>query len=243
MEQLNLLTGETKREESIRFLREHEPPEGYFLGFSGGKDSQVTYHLALEAGVKFQAYYSKTGIDAPEVVHFIRDHYPDVIHCRPKESFFRLIPKKGYPSMWARWCCDKIKKENTKHIPLKKRLMGIRAEESSRRAKRPRIDIFNKKQTIYKPIFTWLEWEIWEYIESNGIPYCSLYDEGFNRLGCVVCPFVNGKKLQINKERWPKIYAAFEKAMRKLWDKGKSNGESWHESTFEEFLSNWYKGK
>ena len=192
--------------------------------------------------MKFQGYYSATGIDAPEVVKFIKKDYPDVIFCRPKESFFALIPKKGYPTKWTRWCCDKLKKEPTKNIPLKHRLMGIRAEESARRAARNQIDKLGKWK-IYKPIFYWLEWEIWDHIESKLLSYCLLYDEGFSRLGCVVCPFVDGRKLEKHKTRWPKIYAGFEKAMKKLWDKGKMNGEPWHESNFDEFLANWYKGK
>jgi len=50
--------------ESIAFIQEHEPPEGYFLGFSGGKDSVVLYDLTVRAGVKFQAYYScKKGLE------------------------------------------------------------------------------------------------------------------------------------------------------------------------------------
>lgn len=63
---------EYMEEEAIDFLREHEPPEGYFVGFSGGKDSIVTLELCRMAGVKHQAFYSCTGIDAPEVVRFIR---------------------------------------------------------------------------------------------------------------------------------------------------------------------------
>lgn len=273
MQQLNF-QGHTKEQEAIEFIRAHEPPEGYFLGFSGGKDSTVLYDLTKKSGVKFQAYYSATGIDAPEVVKFIREKYPDVIHCKPKESFFALIPKKGYPTKWTRWCCDKIKKENTKHILLKHRLMGIRAEESSRRANRPMIDVMSnskkvqklvrelnfdkgqfesikifelvteksKAQIIYKPIFQWLEWEVWDYIDLHKLPYCSLYDEGFDRLGCVVCPFVDSKKLEMHKARWPKIYAGFEKAMKKLFDRYKEQGTV-REATFEEFLSNWYRGK
>lgn len=31
--------------ESIAFLRDNEPPEGFFLGFSGGKDSIVLLKL------------------------------------------------------------------------------------------------------------------------------------------------------------------------------------------------------
>jgi phosphoadenosine phosphosulfate reductase len=124
--------------------------------------------------------------------------------------------------------------------------MGIRAEESRRRAGRPVIDSFSKKVIIYKPIFTWLEFEIWDYIDTHHLPYCSLYDEGFSRLGCVVCPFVDEPKLKIHKARWPKIYAAFEKAMRKLWETRlhpNSDKKPWREETFEQFLDHWYKGK
>jgi phosphoadenosine phosphosulfate reductase len=227
---------------AIEFIREHEPPEGYFLGFSGGKDSTVLYDLTKKAGVKFQAYYSATGIDAPELVKFIREKYPEVIHCRPKDSFFALIPKKGFPNKWSRWCCDKLKKDPTKDIPLKHRLMGIRAEESAKRAARGPISKLSKQILHIKPIFYWLEWEVWDHIDSNKLPYCSLYDEGFSRLGCVVCPFLSYKQHQKHKARWPKIYAGFEKAMQKPWDTGRIEKRG-YDATFEEFLSNWYRGK
>lgn len=242
MQQLNFITGQTKEQEAIEFIREHEPPEGYFLGFSGGKDSVVLYDLTLKAGVKSQAYYSATGIDAPEVVKFIRKYYPQVIHRRPKESFFALIPKYGYPTKWTRWCCNYLKKYPTKDVTLSRRLMGIRAEESMRRASRGKISQVTKNNIHYKPIFHWLEWEIWDHINLYSLPYCSLYDEGFSRLGCVICPFVSGSALKRNRERWPKIYAAFEKAMRKLWDTGKIEKRG-YDSSFEEFLEHWYRGK
>lgn len=224
MEQLSLLNGKTKTEIAIDFIRQYEPEEGYFVGFSGGKDSVVTLDLVQKSGVKYQAYYSATGIDPPELVKFIRENYPNVIWKHPNykghKSFFGMIPLCGFPTKFARWCCDELKKYPTKDIPLNHRIMGIRAEESSRRAKRPNPSRLNK-WWIYKPIFSWLEWEVWEYIESNGLPYCSLYDEGFSRLGCVICPFLcnpRSKGLQRHKDRWPKYYVAFEKAMRKLWD-------------------------
>ena len=60
------------------------------------------------------------------------------------------------------------------------------------------------KRLFENPIFDWFEWEIWEYIEENNLPYCSLYDEGFHRLGCVICPFLTYRQHQIHKQRWPK---------------------------------------
>ena len=50
--------------ESVAFLREHEPPEGFFVGFSGGKDSIVTLALCRLAGVRHTAFYSCKGFGA-----------------------------------------------------------------------------------------------------------------------------------------------------------------------------------
>ena len=83
---------------AIDRLRHFEPKEGYYLCFSGGKDSQCVYHLAKEAGVKFDAHYNITGIDHPELVYFIRRNYPNVIQERYESSMFQLIEKKGLPS-------------------------------------------------------------------------------------------------------------------------------------------------
>lgn len=56
---------------AIQRLRAFEPPEGYHVAFSGGKDSQVVYHLCKDAGVKFDAHYSLTTVDPPEVIYLL----------------------------------------------------------------------------------------------------------------------------------------------------------------------------
>lgn len=210
-------------QESIDFLRQHEPPEGYFVGFSGGKDSITTLALCRMAVVTHQAFYSCTRIDPPEMYSFIKKNYPEVKWLYPKETFWKMVLRKGPPFRMIRWCCTSLKKDPSNDIPLNYRLMGIRAEESTQRARFPRIDIYRrkKKQILLKPIFHWPEWAVWEFIEAYNLAYPPLYDEGFGRIGCVVCPFVMGTSpAQIanskrQMERWPGIWQTFERVVKR----------------------------
>lgn len=95
-----------KVQKAVDRLKTFEPPDGYFLAFSGGKDSQCIYHLAKEADVKFEAHFHMTSVDPPEVISFVRESYPDVIMDRPPESMWRLIERKKIPpTRKIRYCC------------------------------------------------------------------------------------------------------------------------------------------
>lgn len=61
-----------KIEYSIELIRkceqmalEFDPDNGFYLAFSGGKDSQCLYHIAKMAGVKFKAHMNLTSVDPP----------------------------------------------------------------------------------------------------------------------------------------------------------------------------------
>jgi len=70
------LWGRTKEDTAIQRLREYEPPEGYYVAFSGGKDSIVCLDLVIKSGVKYDAHFRVMGgIDPPEVIHYIREHW------------------------------------------------------------------------------------------------------------------------------------------------------------------------
>jgi phosphoadenosine phosphosulfate reductase len=192
-------------EKSIMRLKEFEPPEGYYLAFSGGKDSCVLKALADMAGVKYDAHYNWTTVDPPELVRFIREQHPDVVFERPKLTMFQLIKKKKFPpTRKARYCCAELKERGGEGRMV---LTGVRWEESVKRRNQPMVE--KGKRKGLKPIIDWGCDQIWQFIRDNNIPYCSLYDTGFYRLGCVLCPMAG--KYQRKKEaiRWPKIYKAY----------------------------------
>lgn len=60
---------------AIDRLKAFEPKDGYYLAYSGGKDSIVIKRLAEMAKVKFEAHYHCTSVDPPELVRFIKKQY------------------------------------------------------------------------------------------------------------------------------------------------------------------------
>lgn len=131
------MNGNDMVDKAIMRLKAYEPEEGYWLAFSGGKDSCVIKALADMAGVKYQAHYSVTGIDPPELCYFIKEHHPDVIWDIPKDkegnriTMWSLIPKKKMPpTRLARYCCEALKESQGKG---KLTVTGVRWAESKNR--------------------------------------------------------------------------------------------------------------
>jgi len=87
--QIRLEDGMTIDEAAIKLIQAYEPPEGYYLGFSGGKDSVVINHLAERAGVKFTPVYNVSPIDSRIIHNFIKSNYPQVVwenHARHRKN-------------------------------------------------------------------------------------------------------------------------------------------------------------
>lgn len=123
---------------SVERMKAFEPPDGYLLAFSGGKDSVVLKALADMAGVKYQAHYNVTSVDPPELVYFIREKYPDVEWNYPRYddgkriTMWNMIPRKQFPpTRWMRYCCEKLKEGTGSGRYV---LTGVRWAESNRRA-------------------------------------------------------------------------------------------------------------
>ena len=268
---------------SVDLIRKWEPEEGYYVAFSGGKDSQCVYHLCQIAGVKFDAHYSVTSVDPPELVRFIREHYPDVQFERQYRpdgkpyTMWNLIPEKLMPpTRVVRYCCEKLKESNGMY---RYTVTGVRWAESANRKNNQGFvtvtdkskklkrelednsvnftktnqggvvlnfdndngkDIINRcirtKKMLINPIIHWDEEDVWEFLNSNAIPHCCLYDEGYKRLGCIGCPMAQPSGMEKDFERWPKYRELYIKAFERMISVRRAKG-------LQEDKANWETGE
>ena len=243
--------GKDKVDKAIMRLQAYEPEEGYYLCFSGGKDSCVIKALADMAGVKYDAHYNVTGIDPPELVQFIKTEHADVEFEKPYDkdgnriTMWTLIPQKRRPpTRLARYCCQELKEQGGTGRFV---VTGVRWAESARRKNtRNILELHEKGRRVYSsdnvedaptfkfchqyhkrvlnPIVDWTDAEVWEFLKEYKIPYCKLYDEGFKRLGCIGCPMSTGRGQKMEFERYPKFKNLYLTAFQKLIDTRKELG-------------------
>lgn len=121
----------------------YDPDKGFFVGFSGGKDSQALYHMMQLCDVPMHAYFSPTSIDPAENIRFIRKNYPEVEFTKIDKSIFDVFREmKVLPSMKIRWCCAYFKEKGGEGKVV---CTGVRKAESVRRSKRNEIEVSGRK--------------------------------------------------------------------------------------------------
>jgi phosphoadenosine phosphosulfate reductase len=130
-----------------------------------------------------------------------------------------LIVEKRYPpTRRARYCCEWLKERGGEGRLV---MTGVRWEESNKRRSRKMVELCNrsKGKSYLHPIIDWTASDVWQYIRENKLSYCSLYNEGFKRLGCIMCPLCSKQEIQREAARWPQIANAYRAACIRAFDK------------------------
>ena len=90
---------------------------------------------------------------------------------------------------------------------------------------------------MIRPIVDWSDTEVWSYIIKNNIPYCELYDKGWDRLGCIGCPLGSNQKKEL--EAYPNYKKLYIRSFERMIGYRKSKGMKCEWQTGEQVLKWW----
>lgn len=236
-----------------------DPDKTTILAFSGGKDSLAVYLVAIRSGINFIPIYSPTSLDPPELIYYIRQifnpwaeskGYPKVIikkyrkfnsrRCKGKMTgkditMWSLIEtRKLPPTRQVRYCCDELKERTGEAGDTV--ITGVRWEESKDRKEQQMVN-FWKGKIMVRIIVDWSEIEVWSLILTEEAPYCKLYDEGFNRIGCIGCPASSNQRKELNK--YPKYRKLYIISFEKMLKNGREDGKEYEWKTGEDVMKWW----
>jgi phosphoadenosine phosphosulfate reductase len=194
--------------EFIRRLAEDEE-KPIAVSYSGGKDSLATLYLALEAGLSPPVIFIDTGLEFPETLDHVHSLAKELglklLEKEPVSGFFDNVEKFGPPGRDYRWCCKICKLGPTTRVIDENfprgviTLIGQRRFESDQRKKKGAIwnNPWVPKQTGASPVQNWTALDIWLYIFKVKAPYNPLYAQGFQRIGCWLCPSCDMAEMEL----------------------------------------------
>ncbi len=220
--------------EAVEFVKRtvHKVDAPVVVGFSGGKDSLTTYLIVEKAlGESPPIFFVDTGLELPETLQHIKEfasqHNAKVISDEAGDQFWESVDVFGPPARDFRWCCKGLKlgpaaqtiAEDLEGNSLS--FMGQRKLESFQRSIEPRLtsNPWVPGQTSANPIQNWNALEVWLYIFREKASFNPLYNRGYHRMGCYLCPSSPLAELASLKETHPDLYKRWNDTLTEWADK------------------------
>ncbi|MCJ2532810.1 MAG: phosphoadenosine phosphosulfate reductase family protein [Candidatus Thermoplasmatota archaeon] len=215
--------------EAARFVRDvvrkNDLPVA--VSFSGGKDSLATLLLVMESGISPKMIFVDTGLEFEETLKNVRDtaarHSLELITESAGDGFWRNVDLFGPPAKDFRWCCKTCKLGPATRLIQKNfpggvlSFIGQRAYESQNRARKGRVwrNPWTPNQLGASPIQNWTALHVWFYLFDRKEPFNPLYERGFERIGCYLCPSADLAELKHARElngeysRWQEYLTSY----------------------------------
>ncbi len=216
----------------------------FVVGFSGGKDSLAAYLVVEKAtGKSPPIFFMDTGLELPETIQFIKSFADKrnvkIIGAKAGNQFWESVDVFGPPARDFRWCC-KVLKLGPAATSIADMIgsetvsfMGQRKLESFQRSIEPRVseNPWVPGQISANPIQNWNALEVWLYTFKEKEDYNPLYNRGYHRMGCYLCPSSPLAELESLRQTHPKLHQQWEEKMRE-WAEKYGFPDEWFELGF-----------
>jgi len=215
---------------------------------SGGKDSAALSLWLLEQGIEHERVFADTGWEHPKTYDYLRGPLAEKIGPITEVSaplqFSALVRKKGMlPSRLRRYCTVelKVKPLAAFHRKLEDSIsaVGIRAEESEKRAKMARWEESQDfGAEVWRPLLGWTEGDVVAIHRRHGLRPNPLYLDGAERVGCWPCIFARKSEVRMlgetDPEKVEEIEALEDHCTRAMRARADEKGEvlRWDRGTF-----------
>lgn len=182
-------------------------------------------------------------------------------------SMWKLIPIKLMPpTRMVRYCCYILKETGCANRYI---ATGVRWDESSSRSSRSEFEklghtskesegftevmlmndntasrrmtelCMQKNKMVVNPIIDWTHHDIWDYINSEHISTCGVYEIGYDRVGCIGCPLSCRKKRLKEFSDFPQYKKLYIHAFDRMLEERKRRGKESKWKTGEEVFLWW----
>jgi DNA sulfur modification protein DndC len=216
----------------------HDGKTLFVVSHSGGKDSQAQYNVIKGLVAADQIVVIHAVLPGVEWAGTV-EHAEATTQGSPfytvqaKKTFFEMVERrKMWPSAQHRQCTSDLKRDpidKQVRAILKERgltrvvnCMGIRAQESPKRAKAIPFKI-NKRNSIagrewydWLPIHNYLIGDVWLEIKKAGQQPHWAYAAGMSRLSCCFCILASKADLTRAAELNPELYAKYVALEKKI---------------------------
>lgn len=228
----------------------------FAVNHSAGKDSQAMLIALRDIGVpdsQIVLVHADLGeVEWPGNIEHIRDTAGDLplIIARSRKTFFEMVEhRQMFPSPGQRQCTSDLKRgpiqrELRRYLKANPQFggrivncMGMRAQESAARAKKPslRFSEANSKagRTWYDwlPIHEWTEDEVFAWIAYAGQKPHWAYEAGMSRLSCRFCIMASACDLTTSAKLNPDLYRRYVETEKRIGHTLSMSGKGLEEIT------------
>lgn len=218
----------------------------YAVAYSGGKDSLAVLLLALDVDDNCPVFFADTGLEFPETLENIKIVEQELgikIHTNhaSTDEFWYYFERFGPPARESRWCCKRSKLNPINNLlaemfpnATKEKgvlsFIGRRRYESFARSKEARVshNPWIPLQVGAAPILNWTALHLYLYFYKKKALHLlnPLYEKGFIRIGCWLCPACSKSDLFIIQKIHPELMTQLDKAVEK-WAKYIPRSDIW----------------